>query len=62
MKKILSGLIVLAFIFSLSANVFAAATSLGFIDVEKVFYGYKDTKKALDKLSDKEKEFKALKE
>jgi len=62
MKKLLSGLIVLAFILSLSVNAFAAATSLGFIDVEKVFYGYKDTKKALDKLSDKEKEFKALKE
>ena len=62
MKKILSLLVVLAFVFSLSANVFAAATSLGFIDVEKVFYGYKDTKKALDKLSEKEKEFKTLKE
>jgi outer membrane protein len=36
----------------------AAAANIGFIDVQKVFNGYKETSKAQEELSKKEKDFK----
>lgn len=56
MKKVLGVLFVIVF---LSTNVFAfAASTIGFIDVQKVFNEYKETEKAQAKLAKKEESFK----
>jgi outer membrane protein len=54
MKKLFAILIVLSFIGSLAQ----AASSTGFIDVQKVFKGYKETVKAQDQLAKEEEAFK----
>ena len=55
MKKLFAILIVLSFIGSLAH----AASSIGFIDVQKVFKGYKETGKAQEQLAKEEEAFKS---
>jgi len=59
MKKIIAILVTLFFLGALSAAIAEpAASNIGFIDVQKVFKGYKETEKAQEKLQEKEKDFK----
>jgi Skp family chaperone for outer membrane proteins len=60
MKKplsLISAAILVCFLFSAAASALDL-NSIGFIDVQKVFKGYKATAKAQDELSKKEAEFK----
>jgi len=61
MKKLLKMLVIVAVLMSITVG-HSLAAELGFIDVEKVFYAYKETKIALEDLAKKEKEFRKQKE
>lgn len=58
-KRIVAGLIVLFFIGSVSFAQ-SSSTSIGFIDVQKVFKEYKETNKAQKELTKEEEAFKKL--
>jgi outer membrane protein len=56
MKKVLGALFILVF---LSTHVFAfGASTIGYIDVQKVFNEFKETEKAQEKLAKEEEKFK----
>lgn len=59
MKKVISSVVLAAFLVFVMGVTFAhAAGSIGCIDVQKVFKEYKETSKAQDQVSKQEEEFK----
>jgi outer membrane protein len=59
MKKIIGSLVLASFfVFVMGATFAHAASNIGFIDVQKVFKGYKSTSAAQEKVSKQEEEFK----
>lgn len=60
MKKVIAGVIAVAFIGMVFLGTARAASvmSIGYIDVQKVFAGYKETSKAQEQLKKEEEEFK----
>jgi Skp family chaperone for outer membrane proteins len=59
MKKMICSLVIVSFAMFVLGGTFAhAATNIGFIEVQKVFKGYKETAKAQEQVSKQEEEFK----
>jgi outer membrane protein len=58
MKKLIAIALFLTIFVGLTSSAFAQGASIGFIDVQSVFKGYKETKKAQEQLAKKEEAFK----
>lgn len=59
MKKLVSVLVLVSFVMFFAGSAFAlGASSIGYIDVQKVFKEYKETSKAQEQVGKQEEEFK----
>jgi len=59
MKKLICLLVLVSFVMFVTGSAFAlGASSIGYIDVQKVFKEYKETSKAQEQVSKQEEEFK----